>query len=224
MVQSGYIKISIYSGGNNLKEFDIKAHWQQVYQQKQTNEVSWFQDKPTVSLALIANCGIDTADAIIDVGGGASVLVDHLLQQGYTNLSVLDISEAALATNRQRLGVAAQNVHWIEADITTFASTKRYTLWHDRAVFHFLTTALDRQSYVSALKNSLQIGGHLLIAAFAIGGPEQCSGLPIVQYNAAKLAAELGHGFNLVEECSEQHLTPAQRVQQFAYFHFIRAA
>lgn len=205
-----------------VKDFDRKAHWQSIYEQKDATEVSWFQAKPTVSLELIASCRLDHADPIIDVGGGGSSLVDHLLESGYKNLAVLDISVAALAASRNRLGANASAVTWIESDVTAYSPEYRFALWHDRAVFHFLTATEDRRSYVKTLNNALHVGGHLILASFAIGGPEKCSGLPIVQYDARKLDTELGSGFELVEERTEKHMTPAQQVQEFAYFHFMR--
>jgi SAM-dependent methyltransferase len=173
-------------------------------------------------MQLIAGCAVDRAEAFIDVGGGASVLVDHLLADGFTNLSILDISAAALDVSRNRLGETANKVRWIESDITEFDIPLSFSVWHDRAVFHFLTETSDRESYVQALKRSLRVGGHLIIAAFAVGGPDQCSGLPTVQYDANKLSAELGLAFQLVEELTEEHTTPANRQQKFAYFHFER--
>jgi|TARA_R110001606_G_scaffold328249_2_gene475388 SAM-dependent methyltransferase len=205
-----------------MQDFDKKAYWQNIYEQKNATDVSWFQSIPMISLELISRCSLDLSDQIIDVGGGASVLVDHLLEKGHTNIAVLDISGAALAASRRRLGESALAVNWIESDITTFTHEVQFALWHDRAVFHFLTDAEDRRHYVRSLKNALRVGGHLIIVSFAVGGPEKCSGLPIVQYDAEKLAAELGLGFKLVEERSEEHITPAQQVQQFAYFRFER--
>lgn len=207
-----------------MQDFDRKTHWQNVYEQKEATEVSWFQENPAISLELIANCHLDSSDPIIDVGGGASVLVDRLIGQGYSNLAVLDISGAALAKSAQRLGESARTVIWIESDVTAFSPDTQVALWHDRAVFHFLTDAADRRGYVQALKKALRVGGHLILASFAIGGPEKCSGLPIVQYDAPKLIAELGEGFKLLEERTEEHITPAQGVQKFAYFHFERIA
>jgi len=207
-----------------VQDFDRKAHWQNVYQQKEATEVSWFQEKPAISLELIANCRFAPFDSIIDVGGGASVLVDHLIEHGYTNLAVLDISGAALAKSAQRLGEKAGEISCIESDVTAFSPETKFAIWHDRAVFHFLTDAADRQNYVKTLKKALRLGGHLIIASFAIGGPEKCSGLPIVQYDASKLKAELGGAFKLLGERTEEHITPAERVQKFAYFHFERVA
>lgn len=204
-----------------MESSERKAHWQKVYEGKSPTEVSWFQAEPVVSLELVRQCGIGMDDPIIDVGGGASILVDRLVQAGYSRLSVLDISVTALDSAQERLGGAAPQVEWIEADITAFQPPHEYVLWHDRAVFHFLTAPEDRARYVEVLKKALKPGGHLIIAAFAIGGPEMCSGLPVVQYDAEKLMAELGDRFQLVEERSELHVTPENRTQEFAYFHFV---
>lgn len=205
-----------------MESFDRKAHWQKIYAEKTPSDLSWFQAEPTISLELIKNCDLGFSDPIIDVGGGASVLVDHLIRRGYTRLAVLDISAAALAASRRRLGVDAERVEWIEADVTAYEPREQFALWHDRAVFHFLTDSNDRRSYVATLKKALRPGGHLIVASFAIGGPEKCSGLPIVQYDSHKLLSVLGREFRLVEERAESHVTPAQRIQEFAYFHLIR--
>jgi SAM-dependent methyltransferase len=201
---------------------DRKAHWQQIYQDKSPLEVSWYQQEPALSLELIHRTGIHSDDPIIDVGGGASVLVDRLCETGFTKLAVLDISRNALDSMRQRLGNRATMVEWFEADITDFTAPHPFALWHDRAVFHFLTEAEDRRKYVKSLKMALRPGGHLIIAAFAIGGPEQCSGLDIVQYDKEKLMAELGEGFELIEERNEVHITPANKEQQFMYFRLLK--
>lgn len=202
--------------------FDRQAHWQQIYRGKSPLEVSWYQKQPELSLELIRQTGLRNDGAIIDVGGGASVLVDHLHNQGFTDLAVLDISGNALAGAKKRLGDAANNIQWFETDITEFSPPRRFSLWHDRAVFHFLTDRSDRTKYLKALKQALKPKGHLIIAAFAIGGPEKCSGLEIVQYDAAKLMAELGSDFELVEERSETHITPADKEQKFNYFRCLK--
>jgi ubiquinone/menaquinone biosynthesis C-methylase UbiE len=200
---------------------DMKDHWEQVYQNKSPLAVSWFQQKPVLSLELIQHTGIVKSSALIDIGGGASTLVDHLLEEGYRNISVLDISSNALSHAQQRLGPRANSVQWIVADITAFKASLKYQVWHDRAVFHFLTDAVDRSAYVAVLKQSLLPGGHVIIAAFAIGGPLKCSGLDIVQYDANKLCTELGTDFELVEETGELHTTPDGRQQKFGYFRLI---
>ena len=207
-----------------MQRFDKKAHWQKIYEAKKTSELTWFQTEPTVSLELIAKCNLKLSEPVIDVGGGSSLLVDHLLERGYTKLAVLDISEAALSASRQRLGVNAERIKWIESDITVYKPRAQVALWHDRAVFHFLTDAEDRNKYVATLKQTLPVGGHLIIASFAIGGPEKCSGLPIVQYDSQKLLSELGTDFKLLAEQTENHITPAQRIQEFTYFYLVRVA
>ncbi|MFZ5594604.1 MAG: class I SAM-dependent methyltransferase [Pseudomonadota bacterium] len=201
---------------------DRKKHWETVYEQKSPGEVSWYQRDPVLSLELIQNAGIARDAAIIDVGGGASVLVDRLLAIGYRNVSVLDLSARALVCAQARLSGTGHYVTWIEADVTTFVPPVSYDLWHDRAVFHFLTDADDRRKYVEVLKRSVKSGGHVIIAAFAIGGPTQCSGLDIVQYDAEKLSNTLGASFRLMEERAELHVTPAKKEQKFAYFRFVR--
>ena len=200
--------------------FDRKDHWENIYKDKNASDVSWYQSEPVLSLQLICNTQIDTDAAIIDVGGGASVLVDSLFEQGYNNLAVLDISANALGSVKDRLGDKADNVEWFVDDVTCFNPPHQFSLWHDRAVFHFLTDEADRRNYVEVLKRALILEGHLIIAAFAIGGPKKCSGLDIVQYDAEKLQAELGEDFELVEEASEKHVTPSKMEQQFSYFRF----
>ena len=201
-----------------------KAHWDKVYSNKSPLEVSWYQKEPALSLQLIANTGVSTDDAIIDIGGGASTLIDHLQESGYRHLAVLDISGNALASAKDRLGPVADGIEWFESDVTTFDSPHMFDLWHDRAVFHFLTEANDRKQYVEILKRTLKPGGHLIMAAFAIGGPIKCSGLDIVQYDADKLLDELGDSFRLLEESTETHVTPSEKEQLFAYFRFIKTA
>jgi SAM-dependent methyltransferase len=198
-----------------------KAHWEQVYRDKSPLEVSWYQTAPTLSLELILASGIDRDSPLIDVGGGASTLVDNLLTRGFTAISVLDISAQALAHARQRLDNQSQQVHWIEADITQFEPIERYALWHDRAVFHFLTEADDRLCYRQALERALKPDGQVIIGTFAPGGPLRCSGLPIVQYDAPSLQAEFGAAFELVEIRSETHHTPSGKDQLFNFFRLL---
>ena len=204
--------------------FDRKAHWQSIYEDKLPLDVSWYQKKPELSLELIHRTGADKDEPIIDVGGGASLLVDFLCKQGFTNLSVLDISEKALACARERLADLASTVQWLEADITEFSPPYQYSIWHDRAVFHFLTDQSDRTKYVKVLHQALRPGGHLIIAAFAFGGPIRCSGLDIEQYDSSKLMSELGEGFELIEEREEIHVTPANKQQKFIYFRLLKQA
>lgn len=201
-----------------MKSDQRRAHWQQVYQQRAPDSVSWYQPLPRQSLELIERAGLALADSIIDVGGGASLLVDHLLRIGYSNLTVLDVSAVALAHARNRLGEDASHVQWIEADITEFRPTCRYRLWHDRAVFHFLTQPADREQYVRALRDALAADAQVVMASFSVGGPSKCSGLEVVQYDEDKLLAVLGDGFELLESIQETHVTPAGGEQAFSYF------
>jgi SAM-dependent methyltransferase len=197
-----------------------QEHWDQVYRTKGPQEVSWYQRRPDLSLALIADSGIGKDDGIIDVGGSASTLVDCLLEAGYERLAVLDLSAAALAQARARLGARAAGIEWFEADVTTFDPPHRFGLWHDRAVFHFLTEAEDRRKYVSALRRTLQPGGTVIIATFARDGPPQCSGLDVVRYDEPAILAELGVEFSLREVRRETHMTPWESEQRFIYFRF----
>ena len=207
--------------------FDRKEHWENVYRSKSSREVSWYQDDPALSLRLIGNAGLDIETPVIDVGGGTSRLVDKLCAAGYTDISVLDVSAAALAHAKQRLTANIDDkqqpcdVQWYEEDITRFKPPRQFGLWHDRAVFHFLTRKSDRDRYVAVLKKALTPGAHVIIMAFAIDGPLKCSGLDIVQYDTAKLIAALGPGFELVEEGYDIHNTPAGGEQKFAYFHLV---
>jgi SAM-dependent methyltransferase len=205
-----------------METFDRKKHWEQVYEGKSPLEVSWFQAEPSHSLRLIQNTGIPKADYIIDVGGGASVLVDRLQRRGYDNLAVLDISSGAIEHAKRRLGEAAEKIEWHEADITAFYPQHSYALWHDRAVFHFLTQQKDREKYVKAMKRTVPANSHIILATFSIGGPEKCSGLDIVQYDTPKLLDVLGDEFKIVEEVGEVHMTPENREQNFSYFRLVR--
>jgi ubiquinone/menaquinone biosynthesis C-methylase UbiE len=197
-----------------------KDHWEQVYQTKAPDDVSWFQMQPAISIKLIESSGVGKDGGIIDVGGGASVLVDCLLNAGYSRLALLDISAAAIEHARRRLGKQADAVEWLEADVTTFQSARQFGLWHDRAVFHFLTDKGDRQRYVETLKRTLTPGGQVVIASFAIDGPLKCSGLEVARYDAATLNAELGQEFQLIEQVNETHTTPWATEQKFSYFRF----
>jgi SAM-dependent methyltransferase len=195
-----------------------KDHWEKVYSTKATDAVSWFQEHADLSLDLIKATGTGCAAAIIDVGGGASTLVDDLLASGFTDLSVLDLSAAALTAARKRLGSHASAVQWIEADITKAdLPVNRFDVWHDRAVFHFLVTPEDRAAYVQAVFHSVKPGGHVIVATFAEDGPGQCSGLPVMRYRADELHAEFGESFSLSDHKKETHHTPFGTMQQFVY-------
>jgi ubiquinone/menaquinone biosynthesis C-methylase UbiE len=195
-----------------------KTHWEGVYSTKSPEAVSWYQPRAGLSLELIRRTGIDRPARIIDVGGGASVLVDDLLGAGYRDLTVLDISAEALARARARLGSRAGEVAWVEADVVEAGlPAATFDLWHDRAVFHFLLEAGDRQAYVRTLRRVLRPGGHAIIATFAEDGPERCSGLPVQRYSPQQLHAQLGEGFTLLAHEREDHRTPGGAVQRFQY-------
>ena len=202
-----------------------KVHWEKVYSTKATNAVSWFQEHADLSLRLIRATGAAADSAIIDVGGGASTLVDDLLASGFINLTVLDLSAAALSAARSRVGIRASSVNWLEADVTkTSFAMHTYDVWHDRAVFHFLTAPEDRAAYTRAVLHAVRPGGHVIIASFAEDGPTQCSGLPVVRYSAGDLHAVLGDRFSLLSHQKEAHHTPFGTVQQFVYCHFRKAS
>ncbi|HVL08472.1 MAG TPA: class I SAM-dependent methyltransferase [Burkholderiaceae bacterium] len=195
-----------------------KAHWEQVYTTKPATRVSWFQEHAHQSVELIRQTGADRESHIIDVGGGASTLVDDLVDAGYAHVTVLDLSEAALSTAKARLGERAARVSWQVGDITQVVlPAHAFDVWHDRAVFHFLTTAEERAAYVRTVLHAVKPGGSVIVATFAEDGPEQCSGLPVMRYSADALHAEFGAPFTLLSQAREEHHTPFGTVQQFVY-------
>lgn len=201
---------------------ETAAHWEHVYASRAPDAVSWYQPHAALSLDLIRRIGAGPGTRVIDVGGGASTLVDDLLLHGMGDVTVLDISAAALQVARQRLGAAAKGVHWIAGDITRVQlEPAAYDIWHDRAVFHFLTDPADRAAYVAQVRRAVRPGGHVIVAAFGPEGPEQCSGLPVVRYEPGALHAQFGDSFELVDRLTEQHRTPAGAVQQFVYCHCV---
>lgn len=199
-----------------------QGHWDAVYRNKSATEVSWYEPRAGHSLELIRRTDIALTDAIIDIGGGASVLVNDLLEAGYRDLTVLDVSAVALEKLRVRLGSSASRVTLLHHDVTAFEPDRQYALWHDRAVFHFLIDRADRQRYLAALRRALRFGGHVVISTFGVSGPERCSGLPTVRYDERALGAELGEDFKLVESSTRIHLTPAGAPQQFLHCRFVR--
>jgi SAM-dependent methyltransferase len=194
-----------------------QAHWQNVYIKKGENEVSWFQENPAPSLELIAQVGATPTSAILDIGGGASRLVDHLIDRGFQDVTVLDLSEAALESAKARLGALAAKVHWIVADATGWEPQNAYDIWHDRAAFHFLTEDRDRAAYVARLERALRTGGYAVVATFALDGPERCSGLPVVRYDSASLGQILGPAFQFVHTRRHVHTTPWGSDQSFQF-------
>lgn len=201
---------------------DRRAHWESVYRNKAADQVGWFQPHAVSSLRLIERCAGPDAQ-VIDVGGGASVLVDDLLDAGYRRVTVLDLAESALAASRARLGERAQAVEWIAGDITRVElPAARFDVWHDRAVFHFLTDPADRARYVAQVLRAVKPGGHVIVATFGLGGPLQCSGLDVVRYDPDALHAQFGASFRLLGHETEIHHTPAGKDQEFVYCYCMR--
>ncbi len=197
---------------------DLKDHWEKVYTTKAPDAVSWYRAHLERSLQLIRRVATSSSSPIIDVGGGESTLVDDLLAAGYADVSVLDISETAIRVARERLGARAANVHWIAGDVTRVPlEPQRYEIWHDRAVFHFLTDAESRAAYVAQVNRAVKRGGYVLVATFGPEGPTKCSGLDVVRYDAEGLHDEFGAPFVLVDSGTEVHTTPFGTTQQFLY-------
>jgi len=203
---------------------DPITHWDGVYSAKRAEEVSWHQAEPTLSLKLIRRTGVARTAAVVDVGGGASTLVDHLLRDGFTDVTVLDIAASGLEQARARLGKSAERAGWIAADVTAWCPPKRFRLWHDRAVLHFLTEPDHQAAYARTLRAALEGDGWAIIAGFAPGGPAKCSGLPIIQHDGESLQRLLGDEFDLMETHSETHVTPRAAEQAFRYHLFRRSA
>lgn len=201
---------------------ETRAHWDTTYATKTDSQVSWHQPVPERSLALITSAAPDSSTAIIDVGGGTSRLVDRLLARDYADITVLDVSAVALGRARDRLGVSAAKVEWITADITEWRPQRSWGVWHDRAVFHFLTDRTLQDAYIAALTAATRAGSAVIIATFALDGPERCSGLPVHRYSAETLAARLGPGFSLYAGSTETHPTPFGTTQKFSYAAFKR--
>lgn len=200
-----------------------KDHWEKVYSTKPTDAVSWFQAHADQSLRLIRETGVPLSASIIDVGGGASTLVDDLLNAGYSDVTVLDLSRAALDAAQKRLGSRAGAAHWLEANITEVELPHpAYDVWHDRAVFHFLTSIEERQAYVATVLRAVKRGGHVIVATFAEDGPTQCSGLPVMRYSADALHDEFGAPFKLMKHEKEEHHTPFGTVQKFVYCYCLK--
>ncbi|RSM85220.1 class I SAM-dependent methyltransferase [Kibdelosporangium aridum] len=193
------------------------AHWNTVYDTKGEDGVSWYQATPAVTLELLDTLRIGHDASVIDLGGGASVVVDHLLARQFTDVSLLDVSKVALDNTKARLGPAAEQVHWLHRDIFDWTPERRYDLWHDRAVFHFLIDEHERDSYLHVLRSGTAPDGKVIIATFDTHGPTHCSGLPVVRYNATELAQIFAPHFHLLDTRSEEHLTPAGLVQPFTW-------
>ena len=199
---------------------DLRGHWERVHRGSSEYEVSWFQQVPAISLELIGACGLQPTAGILDVGGGTSRVVDSLLELGYHDITVLDVSQEALSTTRHRIGADRNEVQWLQQDVTEFDPSRQWDLWHDRAVFHFLTDPEERLQYREALAKAVPSGGHVIIATFAMTGPERCSGRFVMRYDTETMQAELGDRYELVETRSEQHVTPSGAEQDFTYCRF----
>ena len=205
-----------------MTTLERQSHWQNVYQTKGERDVSWFQEVPTISLDLIRATGVGPDASIIDIGGGASRLVDALVRGGFRSISVLDVSDKALTTSRERLGPRAKNVTWIAADVTAWHPDNTYDVWHDRAAFHFLTEQADRAAYAECVRNAVRPGGHIIIGTFALDGPERCSGLPVLRHDATSIGEVLGRAFKLIENRRHDHQTPGGSMQRFQFSRFQR--
>lgn len=202
-----------------LPRAKTQEHWEKIYGAKPPDQVSWYRPHLETSLALIERVAADRSRSIIDVGAGASTLVDDLIARGYRNITVLDISQAALDIARRRLGAASQSVRWLQADATASAAfpAPAYDVWHDRAVFHFLTTPAERLAYVRNVVSAVRPGGHVIVGTFGPAGPQKCSGLDVVRYDADSLHDEFGRRFRLLESSKELHQTPSGATQEFLY-------
>lgn len=205
-----------------MDEASRRAHWNAAYTSRPTSSVSWYQSSSTISRQLIHAAGVDPADRLVDVGGGASVLVDELIDCGFQAISVLDVSQSGLTAAQRRLAHRARNVEWIVGDVTRWRPARPYDLWHDRAVFHFMAHESDRDAYRTALSHGVVTGGHVILGTFAGDGPDRCSDLPVRRYDVEGLAAELGSGFALLRSAEERHHTPGGAIQPFTWGLFRR--
>jgi SAM-dependent methyltransferase len=205
-----------------MSETDPRSHWENVYKSKGERDVSWFEESPAISLDLIRATAVTPDASIIDIGGGASRLVDTLLDEGFEAVTVLDLSEKALATSKTRLGGRSIKVRWIVADVSVWNPSQTYDVWHDRAAFHFLADPSDRAAYAERVLRAVRPGGHVIIGTFAPDGPERCSGLPVVRHNAVSLGQMLGRSFELAESRNHAHQTPLGTIQRFQFSRFRR--
>jgi ubiquinone/menaquinone biosynthesis C-methylase UbiE len=203
-----------------MENFDRKKHWENIYQTKELSEVSWFQPTPETSLTFFKQFNVPATAKVIDVGGGDSFLVDHLLDAGYQDISVLDISEAAINKAKQRLGDRAANVKWIVADAASFKPTEQYDFWHDRAAFHFLVSEEDISNYIATAEKNIKPAGILVIGTFSEQGPKKCSGIEIKQYSETTMTQRLEKLFEKIKCITVDHNTPFNTVQNFVFCSF----
>ena len=202
-----------------MSNFDLKKHWENIYSSKKNNEMSWFQEIPSTSISLFKMFNLSKESSIIDVGGGESFFVDYLLQQGYENITVLDISKIAIDRAKSRLGESANRVNWIIKDINNFNPKEKYDFWHDRALFHFMTNKINIYRYIDIVSNSLNIGGYFTVGTFSESGPLKCSGIPITQYSKNDLK-RLFNKLSILSSCNVKHITPFDTVQDFVFCNF----
>ncbi len=204
------------------RDSDRQAHWNRVYSSRDDTAVSWYQRDPAISAALVSACNPSKSTSLIDIGCGASRLVDELLRLGLRKIDLLDVSAAALNIVRQRLDVGDAQVTFHNSDITQWLPNSSYDIWHDRAVMHFLVSAADREAYRERIELALKPGGFIIIGSFALDGPEKCSGLPVKRYSAESLQEFLGNGFELLDDLREEHQTPVGKTQPFQFCRFVR--
>lgn len=207
-----------------MNPFNKKVHWENIYNTKNLTQVGWYQEKPIVSLDFLSSAHLSKNSKIIDVGGGESRFVDYLLEMGFEDITVLDISESALLKVQQRLGDDAQKVKWIISDITEFQPSESYDFWHDRAAFHFLVDADDINNYVSLVQKALRPSGQMVIGTFSTDGPHKCSGIPIHQYSEDTLSAVFQDDFFKIKALYIDHITPSGQLQNFIFCHFKKKA
>ena len=205
-----------------MEKFDRKKHWENIYSTKQLDEVSWYQPKPETSLKFIEELNIPLTASIIDIGGGDSFLIDNLLELGYENLTVLDISKKAIERAKKRLGENGKTIKWIEADAANFTPAETYDLWHDRAAFHFLTQTNEIENYIRSAKKGIKKSGNLIIGTFATDGPKKCSGIEISQYSESTLVNKFNESFKKIECRKIEHLTPFNTHQKFVFCSFYK--
>lgn len=203
---------------------DFKSHWNNIYKTKSKDQVSWTQRVPETSLGFIKGFNLPKSAAIIDVGGGESNFVDHLIEEGFTNITVLDISEQAIRKTQERLGLRGINIKWVVSDVTQFRPVEKYDVWHDRATFHFLTDLKQIETYVNLASQSIVDGGYMAIGTFSTNGPKKCSGLEIKQYDEIELERTLTYHFHKIKCKTEDHITPFQTIQNFLFCSFKKAA
>lgn len=203
-----------------MENFDRKKHWENIYQTKELKDVSWFQPTPETSLDFFKQFNVPATAKVIDIGGGDSFLVDHLLDLGYQDITVLDISEAAIDRAKKRLGNKAKNVKWIVADVTNFKPTEKYDFWHDRAAFHFLTDEQEISHYLQTAKENIKPSGILIIGTFSEQGPKKCSGIEIKQYSETTMTDRLKNIFEKIKCITLDHTTPFNTTQNFVFCSF----